>query len=320
MMKHKRDLYWDSLKFYLIFLVVLGHFLELHLLQHSDGRVLYNMIYLFHMPLFVFISGRFSVVRDRSKYLKGIWRLAKLFLLFHGFQFLIFWLTGLESNILHIFSTTFAMWYLLSLVWWRIMLYYIPEKWMMEHRGHLLSASVFIALVVGLVPLSKQLAFQATWSYLPFFLLGYFSKDVDMKAMLHRIPYWVAMTVIVGSFVVVYLWFNKPLHDLYFSTTYWASGVWHLKERILTRPVLMVVATILGCCVMRVSPTVKWLAKFGQATLYIYLGHIFVRLLVIKLINEGYIPDRLYSIILYAIIVTFALTWLSLWRNHRQSH
>lgn len=319
-MKHKRDLYWDSLKFYLIFLVVLGHFLEIHLMQHSDGRVLYNMIYLFHMPLFVFISGMFSAVRVRWFYVESVWRLLRLFFIFHGLQFLIFWLTGLEHNILHFVNTTFATWYLLSLVWWRIMLYYIPEKWMTEHRGFLLCASILIAMVVGLVPLSKQLAFQATWSYLPFFLLGYFSKDVDVKAILHKVPYWVAMMVIVIIFVVVYLWFNIPLHDLYFNTTYWASGYWHLKERILTRPILMVVATILGFCVMRVSSPVKWLAKFGQATLYVYLGHIFVRLLLIKLINDGYLPCRLYLIILYAVIVTFALASLSLWRDSRKSH
>ena len=319
-MAQKRDLFWDSLKFNLIFLVVLGHFLELHLLQHSDGRVLYNMIYLFHMPLFVFISGRFSIIRDRGKYLKGIKRLLKLFLIFHGLQFLIFWLTGLESNPWHILSTTFAMWYLLSLVWWRLMLWLIPEQWLEEHKGLFLGVSIAVAMVIGLVPLDKQLAFQATLSYLPFFLLGYYSKDIDLKRMLRKIPWWVAASVIVLTFIIVYVWFNKPLHDLYFNTTYWASGYWHLKERVLTRPILMVVATILGICVMRVSPSAEWMGKYGRNTLYIYLGHVFVRLILIKLINHHYLSDRLYAIILYAVVVTALLAGWSYWRDQRRTH
>lgn len=174
-------------------------------------------------------------------------------------------------------------------------------------------------MVVGLVPLDKQLAFQATLSYLPFFLLGYYSKDVNVKRLLGKIPWWAAAMVIVLTFIIVYVWFNKPLHDLYFNTTYWSSGYWHLKERILTRPILMVVATILGICVMRVSPSVKWTAKYGRNTLYIYLGHVFVRLVLMKLIHLHYISDRLYAIFLYAVVVTALLAVLSYWRDQQRS-
>lgn len=59
-----RDSYWDSLKFYLILLVVLGHTLEIVVTDGSFSRALYNSIYLFHMPLFIFVSGRFSHVKD----------------------------------------------------------------------------------------------------------------------------------------------------------------------------------------------------------------------------------------------------------------
>lgn len=54
-----RDEFWDVTKALLIFTVVLGHTLEINL----DNRInlaLYNTIYTFHMPLFVFLSGYFS--------------------------------------------------------------------------------------------------------------------------------------------------------------------------------------------------------------------------------------------------------------------
>jgi len=61
-----RNLYFDNMKFILIFLVVLGHFANLHRLLPIMGG-LNNAIYSFHMPLFIYISGYFSrdVVQPR---------------------------------------------------------------------------------------------------------------------------------------------------------------------------------------------------------------------------------------------------------------
>ena len=50
-----RDLRLDGLKFIMIFLVVLGH------LRFIDyGISVGKMIYSFHMPVFVFLSGYFT--------------------------------------------------------------------------------------------------------------------------------------------------------------------------------------------------------------------------------------------------------------------
>ena len=66
----KRDLYWDSLKFVLIFFVVYGHIIAHYSELSRINMATYNYIYLFHMPLFVFVSGRFSHIRDKQKYKK----------------------------------------------------------------------------------------------------------------------------------------------------------------------------------------------------------------------------------------------------------
>ena len=54
-----RDYYFDNLKFILIFLVVLGHYCGSYL-ESWLMLGIYNFIYSFHMPLFIFISGYFS--------------------------------------------------------------------------------------------------------------------------------------------------------------------------------------------------------------------------------------------------------------------
>lgn len=56
----KRDLYWDSLKAILIILVVYGHMISPYAPDGSFNRAMCSFIYTFHMPLFIFISGRSS--------------------------------------------------------------------------------------------------------------------------------------------------------------------------------------------------------------------------------------------------------------------
>ena len=56
MNKH-RDPYWDNLKFVLICLVVLGHFLLPVKPKGQLARTAFYWIYLFHMQAFVFVSG-----------------------------------------------------------------------------------------------------------------------------------------------------------------------------------------------------------------------------------------------------------------------
>ena len=50
----------DNLKVILIFLVVFGHTIEYYIGQSAILRGIYMYIYIFHMPLFVYISGYLS--------------------------------------------------------------------------------------------------------------------------------------------------------------------------------------------------------------------------------------------------------------------
>lgn len=58
MQKHNRDLYWDVAKGIAIILVLVGHSIQCIRQDCFDDK-LYQFIYSFHMPLFMFISGWF---------------------------------------------------------------------------------------------------------------------------------------------------------------------------------------------------------------------------------------------------------------------
>ena len=54
----QRVYYFDNLKAALIFLVVIGHVFELVTSRLID--IAYMFVYIFHMPLFIFVSGYFA--------------------------------------------------------------------------------------------------------------------------------------------------------------------------------------------------------------------------------------------------------------------
>ncbi len=56
----KRIYLWDNLKFILILLVVVGHFADRYTDSNENMRLLYFIIYIFHMPAFFMVSGLFS--------------------------------------------------------------------------------------------------------------------------------------------------------------------------------------------------------------------------------------------------------------------
>lgn len=84
-----RDTYFDSLKFILIALVVMGHVFDQNM-NDSISLAVNNTFYLFRIPLFIFISGYFCH-KDASsaKKKRTLLKLVETFLIFQTFRYLV---------------------------------------------------------------------------------------------------------------------------------------------------------------------------------------------------------------------------------------
>lgn len=60
----EREYQYDNMKFILILLVVFGHLLEY--IRGDISENIYRIIYTFHMPVFVFISGYFAKFKKKK--------------------------------------------------------------------------------------------------------------------------------------------------------------------------------------------------------------------------------------------------------------
>lgn len=67
-MDRQNRLIWaDSLKGCLMYLVIVGHIIQGMLFEECENNHLWNLIYSFHMPAFMAVSGWF-VYKDHTQY------------------------------------------------------------------------------------------------------------------------------------------------------------------------------------------------------------------------------------------------------------
>lgn len=108
----ERESYWDNVKGILIILVLVGHFI----MAQPQMNGVWNAIYFFHMPAFIFVSGYFSI---RS--VLRTEKILKLILLFVCFNFILMvGAAGIHPSGWAWGQVHLSAWYLLALILYRL--------------------------------------------------------------------------------------------------------------------------------------------------------------------------------------------------------
>lgn len=201
-MEKARDPFWDSLKFTLIFLVVYGHVLTIDYPAFSVNRSIRDLIYLFHMPLFIFVSGRYSQILDKKKYLNRICRLIETYIVFQCLHIVArFFMHRGSFSLEHLLLyPEISLWYLQCLVYWRLMVYSLHKAKIFNSMGAGLFISFCISMLSGFIPISNAFSIQRTLSFLPFFVMGYNSNSCDIHKYVNKIPFSIALASIIVLF------------------------------------------------------------------------------------------------------------------------
>lgn len=180
-MSRERVHIFDNLKGLLIMLVVVGHLIEPLAGSGSlTGMVAFDCIYLFHMPLFVFVTGLFS----KGTYRDGKYRAEVpiyyflLCVLMYTGLFLERRLFGLSiSYDLVTLNGGTAPWYLMAAGF-----YVLAVPFFARLRAKFaITASILIALYIGTQPSTDVFAVYRVLNFLPFFLAGFY-LDSDWLA------------------------------------------------------------------------------------------------------------------------------------------
>ena len=171
-----RSAYWDNIKGFLILLVVFGHVLfQLQGSAAINGIV--DTIYMFHMPVFVFVSGFFGK-SERSRSFDGVKGFLFLYLIFNSCLWLY---NGFTNEFTSILEPIYSYWYLIAIVIWRLVTPHIVKS------DKTVAVSAIIALCIGFSPADRLLSVSRTVTFLPIFLMGYKTTDSDINKIISAV-------------------------------------------------------------------------------------------------------------------------------------
>lgn len=300
----KRNFLIDNLKVILILMVVFGHVIEYYINTSDVLMGIYIFIYVFHMPLFVFISGYLSKNVDKCR--KGI--VKKILIPYVFFSILWYTIASIWYGefIFSLFNSGWTLWYLISLFIWRLLIKYLIKV------KYIVIISLVIAIIISSIPNSSELGFMLrTITFLPFFLIGYFAKEKNIN-YIKSINKSFAI-IIMGFFGVItyFITTNNLLNYkfLYNSQSYYDTGLTTV-DGITYRILLYISATILGICIINITPKCKlFFTNMGKSTMTIYVFHIYLVLLLYGIVpkwNMGII--RNIVLLISPIIIIYILS------------
>lgn len=164
-----RSSYFDNAKALLIIFVVIGHMIAGFVDKNDFIASVYMYIFIFHMPAFVLISGFFAKKVYTPGYIPKL--VKKLLVPYAVFQILycFYYYYGFGDHVsFGLFVPRWALWFLLSLFFWNVLLYFFGK----------MRYGIVVAIIVSLIAgydqeLGEYLSLSRTLFFFPFFLVGY---------------------------------------------------------------------------------------------------------------------------------------------------
>jgi fucose 4-O-acetylase-like acetyltransferase len=295
-----RDYYLDNLKFILMACVVIGHALEPLNSASPIAHALYNFIYFFHIPLFVFVTGYFSRKTDK------IGGLVTLYVVFESLYTLMDFYLNDRGIIRFTYLTPYwVTWYLLAAILWKIILpYFIRLKYPVLAAG-------ILAVLAGYA--SKDFGYHLSAlraaTFFPFFLAGYYWKKEHLRVLSGYAVRIASAAVLVSALTMLFLYVDS-FHTEWLWGSYsnkdignpeWYAGMYRIAIYAGT--------VVLSAAVLALVPRNRnRMSGLGTKTMYPFLLHGFL----VQYLNSVRFFERIDTPWELALLVVSALAFTAL--------
>ncbi len=287
----QRSAYWDNIKGFLMLLTVFGHIL--FQLQDSSAviDVTVDIIYMFHMPAFVFVSGYFGK-SERSHSFESIIKLLFLFFIFNSIMGFIY---GFGSML----EPMYSYWYLIALAVWRLTAHRIAK---FKEINLILFAA---ALFVGFYPsVNNTFAAARIIGFYPYYMSGYLlSRDKSEKLINQKLLKKIALGEVLAAAAFMGSFAAYSYLD-YTDSTLQMAGYLNAIDAF-KRIVLYAVAflAIYGLRCLTPVRSLPFLTMIGRNSLWIFVLHRpFTLLLSDHMKNMTPLADVLTAIVAAIVI------------------
>ncbi|NGO47691.1 acyltransferase family protein [Streptomyces sp. YC419] len=271
----QRDAFFDNAKYLAIVLVAMGHTWE-PLTDHSrTAEALYMVVYAFHMPAFILISGYFSRSFDMraDRLQRLVTGIAVPYILFEA-AYSVFKKVADDdpTHPVSLLDPWYLTWFLVALFVWRL----TTPLWKVVRWP--VPLALAIAVLASVSPdIGDDLDLQRVLQFLPFFVIGLCMKPEHFQLMRRREVRILSVPVFAAALVVAYwaaprmtsAWFYHRDSAQELGTPWWAGVVMTLA--------LFGCSMVLTACFFSWVPRRKmWFTVLGAGTLYGYLLHGFL--------------------------------------------
>ena len=290
-----RDARYCNVKLLLIFLVVYGHLIEPGIWQSKLLMAQYKWIYLFHMPLFSFLSGLF--LNDSKTCGRQCTKMLPLYIVL---QALSLWLGNGKVKPL---TPYWHLWYLLSCSTWAGLGWLWFRFFRRRGKITVLILSVLVGCLAGLHPdIGREHSLSRTLVFLPYFWAS-LVWDPRFSWERLRLPSLAALCIVI---IVMGVWGDHlPVTFLYQAAPYNKQG-----NGIALRLLCYLLGVLLCLFSLSWTPMRRFpFTRAGADTMPAYLIHAPIVLYIRKL----NMPWPCYPVIALAILYTIykLLQWHS---------
>jgi fucose 4-O-acetylase-like acetyltransferase len=267
--KAARDPWFDNAKMALVTLVVVGHSWTL-LPETPVVEHLYDFLYAWHVPAFVFVTGYLSrsFVYTRVR----MWQLFRTvvvpYVVFECALALFRVYVGGEELANLFQDPHWPMWYLAALFFWRLLTPVFRPMW----GG--LAVAVAVSLVAGMYA-GDTLDMARVLGLLPFFVMGLKATPERLET-LRRKPAQVAAVCVFVVLWVITTWTDvwASTEWLYYRSRYDEMGSADDLNALLTRALVLAIGTVGAWAFLALVPRLNgWFTRMGAWTLVVYLFH-----------------------------------------------
>lgn len=316
-MSMKSRVVWvDSLKGVLIILVVLAHSIANVIGDASNDNYWWCLIYSFHMPAFMAVSGYLAYRPDKGEQIKVcpsiIRRFQQLlvpFLLWSGVYFAIRGKMASYANcILTPVSTFWFLWALFFISVFFLFFQYFSKRFKVKLDYVLMVAcAVFAGALVAINNLSF-LGIQFILYYFIFYVIGYYISKLNVKS--DNVLVIVLLSVV--WFILASFWRPNALPDFIQLTGGVASILRFIYKFVVAAVAVVAVFSLAPKCLNSDNTMNHILCWLGKYSLGIYVIHITLEEVAKKLVTANISQSWLGIMVLFValMITSAAVVWL----------
>ncbi len=280
----QRDSWYDNAKAFLIVCVVIGH-----LANGSFSTVtswvlaLQEFIYVFHMPAFMIITGRFAKKRvDNGDWVSVVNKVVVPYVLCQTLMLPVYTAFDSAPKNFNYFYPLFGLWYFMNIAVYTIITTHLKKI------KYLFPLSFIAVAVICFLPNALYGGFHRLVTYYPFFLFGYYTQKYDFS-FCKKIPFRLLSYILfcaMGIYVLINQWdvnfevlcLNKP-----FSVVA-AKMEWTILETACHYVLRYILGFVSFFMVLGMVPTKRMFFTYvGENSSYVYVIHCFLIIILRKI-------------------------------------